>query len=90
MERVNLGDEVKDSVTGLKGIAVCRMTWLHGCDRIIIQPTGVDKAGKPFENYTADEPQLIVLKKKKQKEGDHKTGGPGYAFSVGKETPSRY
>lgn len=90
MEKINLGDEVKDSVTGIKGIAVCRMTWLHGCDRIIIQPSGLNKEGKPFDNYTTDEPQLIVLKKAKAKEGNHRTGGPVPSFVGQKLTPSRY
>lgn len=90
MIKINLGDEVKDSVTGIKGIAVCRMTWLHGCDRIIIQPSGVNKEGKPFDNYTTDEPQLIVLKRKKTKEGDHHTGGPVPSFVGQKLTPSHY
>lgn len=86
---INLGDEVKDSVTGFVGIAICRMTWLHGCDRIIVQPKGVSKEGKTFENSTFDEPQLIVVKKAKVKEGDHKTGGPVARFVAAKATPAR-
>ena len=80
MNKVNLGDKVKDSVTGFTGIAIGRTTWLHGCDRITVQPEGVSKDGKVFENNSFDEPQLIVLKTKKIKEGDHKTGG--YTISV--------
>lgn len=76
MAKINLGDEVQDSVTGFKGIAIARTTWLTGCDRYIVQPKGVDKAGKIYENNTFDEDSLIVLKKKKVKEGQRKTGGP--------------
>lgn len=72
---INLGDKVKDSVTGFKGIAVARTNWLHGCDRITIQPEGVDKDGKLFETFSFDEPQLIILKVKKVKKGSNKTGG---------------
>lgn len=46
MSKINLGDKVKDSVTGFSGIAIGRTTWLHGCDRITVQPEGVDKQGK--------------------------------------------
>lgn len=87
---ITLGDEVKDSVTGIRGIAVCRMTWLHGCDRIIIQPAGLTKDGKPFENYTTDEPQIVVLKKKKVEQGKHLTGGPVAKFVAQKSTPTRH
>ena len=72
---IKLGDKVKDSVTGFTGIAIGRTTWLHGCDRITVQPEGVNKEGKIYENNGFDEPQLIVLKVKKVKEGNHKTGG---------------
>lgn len=58
--RVGLGDKVKDTISGLVGIAVARTEWLHGCLRITIQPAmGTD--GKVPENYTVDEPQCEVL-----------------------------
>lgn len=72
---VQLGDKVKDSVTGFTGIAIGRTTWLHGCDRIIVQPEGVNKDGKLFETNSFDEPQVVVIKAAKVKEGNHKTGG---------------
>lgn len=73
---IKLGDKVQDTVTGFKGIAVGKTTWLHGCDRITVQPEGVNKEGKIFDAQSFDEPQLRVLAKKKKKEGSHKTGGP--------------
>lgn len=33
---VELGDFVKDPISGFKGIAVSRHHYLHGCDRISI------------------------------------------------------
>jgi hypothetical protein len=41
--RVELGDRVRDRVTGFEGIAVCRVKWLFGCERIGIQPPVGDK-----------------------------------------------
>lgn len=76
MQKINLGDKVKDTVTGFTGIAVGRTVWLHGCNRISVQPEGVNKEGKVYEAQGFDEPQLIVVKAKKVKEGDHRTGGP--------------
>ena len=58
---VNLGDKVKDIVTGFTGIAVARTTWLHGCDRVVIQPDKLDKDGKVTENASFDAPQVVVL-----------------------------
>lgn len=72
---IQLGDKVRDTITGFKGTAVARTMWLHGCARIVIQPEGVDKDGKVFENQSFDEPQLIVLKSTKIKT-KHDTGGP--------------
>lgn len=74
--KINLGDKVKDTVTGFKGIAVGRTVWLHGCSRIVVQPEGLTKDGKLFETQSFDEPQLVVITSAKKKEGTHKTGGP--------------
>jgi hypothetical protein len=76
MTKINLGDKVKDTVTGFVGIAIGRTTWLHGCDRITVQPTGLTKEGKVFEAQSFDEPQLEIIGKKVKKEGNHRTGGP--------------
>lgn len=73
---IKLGDEVIDSVTGFKGIAIGETTWLYGCKRVIVQPKGLDKDGKIFDTQSFDEPQLILVKQKKVKEGSHFTGGP--------------
>lgn len=72
---IELGDMVEDSVTGFKGVAIGVTRWLHGCNRIIVQPTGITKDGKIFENQSFDEPQLKVTKRAKVKAGDGETGG---------------
>lgn len=61
--RVQLGDLVKDTVTGFTGVAVAHTQWLHGCLRITVQPTGTNKEGKTFESQSFDEPQLRVLRR---------------------------
>jgi len=75
-KQIQLGDKVKDPLTGLTGIAVARTAWLHGCDRITVQPEGFDKEKKPFEAFSVDEPQLSIVKAKKIKRGSQDTGGP--------------
>jgi len=74
---VTLGDLVKDKVSGFKGIAVSRHSYLNGCDRISVQPLVEKKTGKHLDSCTFDEPQLVVLSTKQTKElqGKRITGG---------------
>jgi hypothetical protein len=58
----NLGDLVKDTVTGFKGIVICRSVWLNGCARLTVQPQSM-KDGKPIETQCFDELQIEVLKR---------------------------
>ena len=71
---IQLGDLVKDAVTGFSGIAVAKTEWLHGCKRITVQPQHLEK-GKIAENATFDEPQLVLIKSASVKKGSRKTGG---------------
>lgn len=77
--KVELGDLVKDSIHGFKGIAVQRVFYLYGCSRIAIQPS-VDKDGKMRDAAWFDEPSVIVIKKQVVKPDQQKikelgTGG---------------
>lgn len=63
---VTLGDEVKDKITGFKGIAIARTEWLYNCVRIVVQPQALHE-GKPIEDRVFDEEQLTVVKKHKFK-----------------------
>lgn len=58
---VNLGDLVKDRISGVKGIVVCKTYWLFGCVRITIQPQKL-KDGFPVDSYCFDEAQADVVK----------------------------
>jgi hypothetical protein len=57
---IKLGSKVKDSITGVTGIAIARTEWLNGCARISIQPQEL-KDGKPVEVTCVDEPQIEVI-----------------------------
>ena len=58
--RVELGQKVRDKISGFEGIAVARTQHLNGCDRITIGPK-VDKDGKLGDCETFDEPDIEVL-----------------------------
>jgi len=75
MKNVNLGDEVKDMVTGFKGIATSITTYINGCRRIGVQPP-MGKDGKYPDAWHIDEPQLSIIKKQKVSVGEQKKGGP--------------
>ena len=76
-----LGQEVADKVTGYKGIAVCRHSYLNGCDRISVQAK-VGKDGAIGEAQVFDEPDLKVVgdgvmpKPKKNTKDKETPGGP--------------
>jgi len=75
IERVKLGQEVMDTVTGFRGIAVTVTEFLQGCRRVEIQPK-VDKDGKLRDIGTFDEPQLKVVGKGILKEEEVKKPKP--------------
>jgi len=75
MEKVELGDKVKCLITGFKGTATCRHTYINGCDRITVSP-GVGEDGKLPDECSFDEPQLKVTKKRVLPKKRNNNGGP--------------
>jgi len=72
--KIELGDEIKHDITGVKGIATSRTSYVSGCDRITIQQK-VQKDGKLPEGLQFDEPELTVVKKNRKKNTNNKVGG---------------
>lgn len=72
---LELGDEVKDVITGFKGIIIYRTQWIHNCNVYGVQPKALDKDGKPPERQQFDEPQLELVEKEVHK-ASRDTGGP--------------
>lgn len=60
---IELGDKVKDKISGFEGIAVGRTKWIHGCDRINVAQMGLGKDGEPGKTYSFDEAQLNITQK---------------------------
>lgn len=58
MRVMELGDKVRDEMTGFEGIAVSRTEYLFGCVSIGVQPTGLTEKGKPRELEYFDEQRL--------------------------------
>jgi hypothetical protein len=86
LKMVNLGDKVKDTVTGLTGIVVAKTHYLQGCTRIAVQPQKV-KDGKPVEASWFDEPQLKLIEAEAislKNENPDESGGPAYLIDPGR------
>lgn len=80
MGKINLGDRVKDKVTGFKGIVVSMSRHLYGCDRIGIQPeVGADGKVPECGWFDIDAAELIeagVVKGHTEEPVETRRGGP--------------
>ena len=73
--KFNLGDKVKDDLTGFTGIVYNRTQWLHNCNVYGIKPLALDKEGEPRKHQHFDEPQLSLVEEQLI-EPKRDTGGP--------------
>jgi hypothetical protein len=62
-DKIQLGDRVRERITGVEGIVWGISKWLTGCDHIGIKREGVDKDGKPWDCLWFDAPHVTVLQK---------------------------
>ncbi|MBA7629929.1 hypothetical protein ES703_37436 [subsurface metagenome] len=75
---IKIGDIVKDTVTGLEGMAVAKIIYMTGCVQFEIQPKGL-KDGLIIKSAWIDEGQLVVKKEAKVKKDKEKPpGGSGH------------
>jgi hypothetical protein len=62
MKLPQLGDRVKDPISGFSGIVTAETTWLYGCRRVGVVSESLDKDGKPTEQQWFDEAQLELVR----------------------------
>lgn len=82
-ETVQLGDRVKDRITGFSGIVTGITTWLNGCRRVGVQPEKLDE-GKLQDPQWFDEPQVDIVKR-----AVHVPFGQGVAITPAAPAPAR-
>ena len=58
---INLGDKVKDVVTGFEGVAMAKIEYITGCVRYEVLPDKL-KEGKPMDSVWIDVSQLTIVK----------------------------
>ena len=61
LDKVGLGDVVRDTITGFEGVVCAKTEWLNGCVRVQVQPKQL-REGKPIEAHTFDIEQLELVK----------------------------
>ena len=61
VNRVDVGDRVKDKVSGFEGIVISRTEFMAGCERIEVQAEKLHE-GEPVEAQLFDAPNLDVIK----------------------------
>lgn len=82
--KFRLGAEVKDIITGFKGVIAGRTQYMTGCNRYCIQDRKLDKDGKPRDWVQLDENQLQLVSSKEIKlDTETDRGGPRQALSKG-------
>jgi hypothetical protein len=74
-EPAELGDTVRDLVTGLEGVVMSITIFQAGCTRIAVQPRAL-KDGLPVSASYCDECHLAVIKRASPKPAPVNTGGP--------------
>lgn len=63
MDKIKVGDRVRDKITGFQGILIGRTQWLHGCDTVGIKPEKLHD-GKPIEAVWFDVLRLEIVETK--------------------------
>jgi hypothetical protein len=84
---IKLGDKVRDKISGLTGIAVCKTEWLYGCVRFGVQSPEI-KDGRPVDSHYFDEPQLELVQDNEAKPADT-GGGPARETDAGHAVDKR-
>jgi len=73
MAKFNLGDKIRDKVSGLEGIATARLEYLNGCVQYGIGGKA-DKDGKIADTHYIDHTQLELVEKDSLKVNAKDTG----------------
>ena len=87
MFKFEVGQKVKDRITGFQGIIIARTEWLNGCLRYVVQAQKRTAEGKTVDD-TIDEQQLILMEK--PKEAKKKGIGGAYPTPKMMATPKKY
>jgi hypothetical protein len=61
--KINHGDLVQDKITGMKGVAIGKVSYITGCNQILVQPQCEDgKHEVAPESKWFDEGRMLIVK----------------------------
>ena len=75
MHKFELGDKLRDTVSGLEGVAVARTEYMNGCTQYQVLPK-MKKGTTEMPSWHIDEEQLELVKSKTKIRKKKPTGGP--------------
>lgn len=77
-QEIQLGEEYRDTVTGLVGVATCIHTYLNGCVHVSLEPRlkPSDPVPKETSYHSFDEARLVLVKTDEPVKATAKRGGP--------------
>jgi hypothetical protein len=85
---MNLGDVVRDKISGFSGVATGRLEYLNGCVRWAISPRILHEA-KPVESQYFDEEQVEVVPDEKGVGFVRRETGGDRPAPIGRSRPPR-
>ena len=83
MKAEHLGKHAKDCITGFEGLVTGEISYITGCDQILIQPKPLDKDGKIqepkwFDIYRCEISNVVEFELLRQTpQASDRPGGPG-------------
>lgn len=72
---IELGDKVKDKISGFTGITVGKIEYINGCIQFGVKASVGIKNEAPKDIYWIDEKELSIIKKQAVKIEMKRTGG---------------
>ena len=78
----NLGDKVRDTISGYEGVVISQTYWLTNCVHYSVQAGKLDDKGEPVKHQHFPEPQLQLIKETEQIKDEDGPGGPVPSFNV--------
>ena len=86
---IELGDIVRDKISGFEGAVMGVYVYLNGCVRIGVAPTRTGDKGELLEEKGFDVQQLEVVKPGAHRIEQKKTGGPDRFVPHRQDPPRR-
>ena len=60
-DRIQLGNIVRDTISGYEGVCMAKVEYLTGCNQVGIKPKGMKPDGGTFDTLYFDEPFVEVV-----------------------------